>query len=204
MGTLNTYNICFIGKTGYGKSSLINGLFGTHFATDPFYSCTKELYTVTTLKDVPEGYNAVTAFDTPGIGEFADNDVYQDFYNHAVSMANVIVLVVTFSRTDAPEQELLISVKKYLDDMRNTKFVVALNHIDSDKVAMNPTYEAWNDELNKPSEECMSLIKERIKIIHEKFDELFMPSIVVPVCALREYGISELKQTILTLKDKQR
>jgi small GTP-binding protein len=199
MNPLKTFNVCFFGKTGYGKSSLINGLFGTQFSTAPFHSCTKELYTVTTMADAPKGYEAVTVYDTPGIGEFPDNDVYQRYYDHAISVADVVVLVVTFARTDAPEQEMLIDLKKHLDETRNTRFVIALNHIDSSKVAMDSSYEPWDEENNRPSDECMAIVEERVRIIHEKFDELFMPSVVVPVCAMRGYGIDDLKRTILTL-----
>ena len=31
MATINSYNICFLGRTGNGKSSLINEIWGTHF-----------------------------------------------------------------------------------------------------------------------------------------------------------------------------
>ena len=47
MATINSYNVCFLGRTGNGKSSLINEIWGTHFPTDPLLSCTKEMQTVT-------------------------------------------------------------------------------------------------------------------------------------------------------------
>lgn len=200
MRVLKSYKICFLGKTGYGKSSLINCLFRTNFSTDPFYSCTKELYSVTTLKDAPQGFDAITVYDTPGIGEFADNEPYQKYYDYAFSNADVIVLVSTFSRTDAPEQELLMDLKKIITTSKEMKFVIALNYIDSSKVALSTDYEAWNHDKNIPSEECALLINERIQILHEKFDSIFMPSSIVPVCAMRNYGIQELKKTILTVK----
>lgn len=197
MTSIKTLNICFLGKTGYGKSSIINGLFGTSFSTDPFYSCTKELYSVTTIDGAPDGFDAITIYDTPGIGEFPDNDHYQKYYNIAASTADVIVLVTTLSRNDAPEQELLRDIRKKLDLNRNLRFVIALNHIDSPKVALTQNYCPWLIESNIPSQECLSYIKERTENIHEKFDYLFMKSIIVPVCAMYNYGLDELKTTIL-------
>lgn len=200
MKLLNSYNVCLLGKTGYGKSSLINEMFGTNFSTDPFHSCTKELHSVSMLGKGPEGYDSITIYDTPGIGEFPDDDVYQAYYDHAVSIADVIVLVVTFAKTDAPEQELLLNLKQHLDTNKSTKFIVALNHIDSLIVAMDSDYIPWDEENNIPTTECQSIISERINIIHQKYDALFMPSEVVPVCALRKYGIDNLKNTILAIK----
>ena len=198
MRLLNSYNICFIGKTGYGKSSLINALFGTHFSTDPFHSCTKELYSVSILDRAPKGYDCVTVYDTPGIGDFPDNDVYQAYYDHAVSIADVIVLVVTFAKTDAPEQELLQDIKQHVSNDKKVKFIIALNHIDSTIVAMDPNYIPWDEDKNEPTLDCNAIINERKEIIHQKFDDIFMKSEVVPVCALREYGIEELRNQIIT------
>lgn len=200
MKLLKSYNVCFLGKTGYGKSSIINALFGTNFSTDPFYSCTKELYSVSILGKAPQGYDCITIYDTPGIGEFPDDDVYQAYYDHVVSIADVIVLVVTFAKTDAPEQELLLNLKQHLDVNKSTKFVVALNHIDSLIVAMDSDYIPWDEENNVPTLQCQSIIKERINIIHQKYDELFMPSEVVPICALRGYGIDDFRNTVLSIK----
>ena len=73
MKDIKTYNICFLGQTGFGKSSLINELFGTAFNTDPLVSCTKELYSVSKLIETSEGERLVTVYDTPGIGEISTN-----------------------------------------------------------------------------------------------------------------------------------
>ena len=88
MKTIDSYNVCFLGRTGNGKSSLINALWGTKFSTDPLVSCTKEMYTVTVLEENLNGNEGVTVIDTPGIGEFSTDSKYERFYEHAVSVAD--------------------------------------------------------------------------------------------------------------------
>lgn len=194
MATLDTYNICFLGRTGNGKSSLINAITGSTFPTDPTKPCTKDMYSVTILDD---GNDAYTIYDTPGIGEFETNDPYFKFYEHAVSIADCIVLVTTFDRTDAPAMRLLMSLKEFIKDRTATKFVIAFNHIDSKIVAQSKDYQPWDSDNNKPSLECEKKIQIRIKDITDNFKDLFLPFTVVPVCALRKFGIKEIKSIIL-------
>lgn len=198
MQHLRTYNVCFVGRTGNGKSSLINNLWGTKFPTDPLVSCTKELYSVTVMSSLKEGYEAITTFDTPGIGEFSDDSEYEGYYQHAIGMADCIVLVTTFDRTDAPVQRFLRRIKNYTDPSKSIKLVIALNHIDS-KVIMDKeaTYQPWDESTNQPSDICRKNIETRINIIHQKFDGLLTSFEVVPVCSMRKYGLENLMNKIL-------
>lgn len=196
---VKTHNICFLGQTGYGKSSLINQLFGTKFSTDPLVSCTKELYSVSVLHKQEDVTALITVYDTPGIGEFSTNSIYQMYYNYAVSQADHIVLVLTLDRTDSTSQDLLESIVPYLKNS-DVKFTVALNRVDSGGVGeKNEKYNAWNDAENAPSIECWQRINERLETIRVNYEnELdFLPFEIIPVCALRRYGIDELKNRIL-------
>lgn len=198
MATINSYNVCFLGRTGNGKSSLINEIWGTHFPTDSLLSCTKEMQTVTKMEDVVPGYEAVSIYDTPGIGEFSSSSRYEKYYEHAVTAADCIVLVTTFDRTDAPAQRLLLRMKEFVNVNKSVKFIIALNHIDSRIVAdKDNIYEPWDAENNAPSAKCMENIETRIKLIHKRYDNRFLPFEVVPVCALRKYGIEALKNAII-------
>ena len=200
MGCIKSYNICFIGRTGNGKTSLINGLWGTKFSTDPLVSCTKELYSVTVMTDVLKGYEAVAIYDTPGIGEFSTDSKYERYYQHAVAVSDCIVLVTTFDRTDAPVQRFLKRLKEYVDPNKNVRFIAALNHIDSKIITdSDGTYEPWDNIKNEPSEKCKKNIVERTEIVHQKFDGKFLPFEVIPVCAIRNYGLDELKNKILNV-----
>lgn len=198
MATINSYNVCFLGRTGNGKSSLINEIWDTNFLTDPLLSCTKQMQIVTKMDDVVPGYEAVSIYDTPGIGEFSSSSRYEKYYEHAVTSADCIVLVTTLDRTDAPAQRLLLRMKEFVNANKNVKFIIALNHIDSRIVAdKDNTYEPWDIENNAPSAKCMENIETRIKLIHERYDNKFLPFEVVPVCALRKYGIEALKNAII-------
>lgn len=197
MKTIKSYNVCFLGRTGNGKSSLINESWGTHLPTDPLLSCTKELWAVTKMDENLENIEAITICDTPGIGEFSSSSMYERYYEHAVSIADCIVLVTTLDRTDAPAQRLLLRMKQNINKEKPVRFVIALNHIDSKIVAgKEHSYEPWDMDNNTPSRKCNENIKERISLIHERFDGKFLPFEVVPVCAMRTYGIESLKAEI--------
>lgn len=199
MKRLKNYNVCFIGRTGNGKTSLINAMFGTKFSTDPLVSCTKEMYSVTVLDSHPKRKESTTIIDTPGIGEFSSNSHYQRYYEHAVGIADCIVLVTTFDRTDAPAQRLLMSLRPFLNTKKTPRFVIALNHIDSRIIAGDDnSYVPWDENGNCPTARCQENIQTRINIIHERFDDLFLPFDIVPVCAMRNYMVEELKDKIIS------
>ena len=144
-----------------------------------------------------DGRECLTVYDTPGIGEFPDDEPYQRYYEHVVSISDCIVLVVTFAKTDAPEQELLIKLKPFINTNICQKFIIAMNHIDSTIVAMSSDYEPWDIVKNEPSFECKQLIEERKTIIRQKYEGLFLPFVVAPVCAMRNFGMENLKKEIL-------
>lgn len=194
---IKPYTVCFLGKTGNGKSSLINALFNLALPIDPLVSCTKELHAITKLTDSILDYNAITILDTPGIGEFSSNSVYQDYYHYAVSIADCVVLVLTMDRADASSQRLVQDVIPFINKNKHVRFVVAVNHIDSKTIGANRSYEPWDMINNIPSEECSIRIEERINIIRQKFSDMFVePFEVVPVCAIRNYGTENLKKII--------
>lgn len=197
MNSLKSYNVCFIGRTGNGKTTLINKIFETSFSTDPLVSCTKALFSMTQLLPEHEAYDAITVYDTPGIGEYSSHSRYWKYYEEAISKADCVVLVTTFDRTDAPVQRFLRALKPFLNPAKSVKFVVALNHIDSKIITdSEDKYAPWDLETNLPTEECLGNIEERINIIKEKFNDKFLPFEVIPVCAARDYNVDMLKNNI--------
>lgn len=194
---LHPYNICFLGRTGNGKSSLINSLYNTSLRTDPLVSCTKTLSITTLLSDKVKGFDSISAYDTPGIGEFSSIVPYQKYYEYAVAHSHCVVLVTTLDRTDAPAQRLLISLKQHLDLRKLPKFIIAINHIDSRVTIDSKDTIVWDDNLNEPTEYRKMQIEQRIAMIQEKFEGKFLPFRVVPVCAMNGYGIDDLNKMII-------
>lgn len=197
MPILNTYNICFLGRTGNGKSSLINALFGTSLLTDPLVPCTKTLSATTKLSDEIAGFDAITAYDTPGIGEFSSIVPYQRYYEYAVNNSHCIVLVTTLDRNDASAQRLLMFLKDFINEDYHPKFVIALNHIDSRAAIEAKEVEVWNEMTNEPTEYRQNQIVQRIDMLNQKFADKFLPFETIPVCAIREYGLDRLKASII-------
>lgn len=195
MEPLKSYNVCFLGRTGVGKTTLMNELYNVHFPTDPLVACTKNLYTVTKMGECPDGYECITIYDTPGIGEFSTNDQYQRFYEKAVNSSDCIILVLTLDRTDAPYQRLLLTLKKFMKS--NVKFIVAINHIDSKSTTSGQEYISWNDNENIPTDACLKYIEERKQEISKRFNEIISITSIVPVCGYRKFGMENLKLNIL-------
>lgn len=195
MKTLKSYNVCFLGRTGAGKTTLMNELYGVHFPTDPLIPCTKELYTVTKMGECPDGFECITIYDTPGIGEFSTNEHYLQFYRVAAKTADCVILVLTLDRVDASSQRLLLTLKNFFKP--SVKFIVAINHIDSKSTTSGLSYNSWDDNDNTPSDACLSFIEERKKIVKERFGQIVSIYDIVPVCGLRKYGLSSLKQKII-------
>lgn len=194
---LNTYNICFLGRTGNGKSSLINNLFDASLTTDPLIPCTKILSATTKLSDEVSGFDAITAYDTPGIGEFSSIVPYQRYYEYAVHNSHCIVLVTTLDRNDASAQRLLLFLKDFINKGLHPRFVIALNHIDSRVTVETKEIEVWDEATNSPTEYRQNQIDQRIVMLEQKFADKFLPFEIIPVCAIRKYGLENLKNSIL-------
>lgn len=195
MKTIKSYNVCFLGRTGNGKSSLINAMFGTDFSTNPLVSCTKEMYSVT-LMDGVAGKEAITVYDTPGIGEFSNNERYYRFYEHSVSISDCVVIVMTMDRTYGPLQRLLISLEEILGSA-DRRYVVAINHIDSNTVGAK-NIPLWDEMNNCPTQICLDNIAIKISDI-KKYLTDYIPSKfeIIPVCAKRKYNLDKLYNAII-------
>jgi uncharacterized protein len=183
--------IVFIGKTGVGKSSSINAVFGLSFLTDPAVACTKKPQ-FSKLKDISGREYGVV--DLPGIGESITADKrYSKFYKTWICRANVLVWI-TQADTRAYKQDELLLVKNKKFFRKNLKVIVGLNKIDY--LEANFTEDAVNLNVNS------SLI-EKVQDVHFIFRNVLSDSVnlqqhdIIPYSAAQNLGIERLKQRIL-------
>lgn len=185
----------FFGKTGAGKTSLLNRLFNLSWATDDAVSCTKELtfQTYAPLELSPAQRTPLRIADSPGIGEseLADND-YFPFYVKILSEAQQIIWVFQAdTRVYKPDQ---VAIKKFYPYIReNTDFVIALNQVDN----IHPL--DWNSENNTPSESQQLYIEEKKVDVIDHFEKVLPCPInaIVPCSARYGYGIDILISLII-------
>lgn len=176
--------VSFFGKTGSGKSSLINSVFSTKFNTDNAIACTKELQFFEN--------DEIIAVDTPGIGEelIADED-YFPMYKNVLNNANLILWVFQADTRVYKTDQLALLKFKY-EFSQTSKFGILLNQVDligrSD----------WNKKSNSPSRHQEELIKEKISDVRQKFQKVvdFDHNYIIPVSAIYNYQTLTIKSFI--------
>lgn len=197
---MKTYNVVFMGKSGTGKTSTINNIFGLSWPTNAVEECTKLLFAAWIkddifLKDIPS-YDSVMVIDTPGISAALENDKhYMSFYEYALSIADCLVWVSQGNtRSDRADQEMLLRVKDIIKP--ELKIVVCVNHIDK----IGAEYKKnWPVNVEAPNEVMNGLIAERCEDLRRKFSEIgynLSSEDFVPCSGIRKYGYVNLLKKI--------
>ena len=128
--------VIFMGKSGVGKTSLINKIFGLEWKTDPVVECTKTLHgawIINDKKQFGETNEHILVVDTPGISASEENDIYyKQAYEIAAQDTNCIVWVVQGNtRADLQDQEMIEEfIMPLMKKKPKIKFVVCINRVD--------------------------------------------------------------------------
>lgn len=192
---LPTRTTVFFGKTGAGKTSLLNCLFKLNWATDDSVSCTTELNfkTYAPFELSSEQKIPLRVVDSPGIAESELTDEsYFPQYTKILSEAQQIIWVFQAdTRVYKPDQ---LAIKKFYPHIReNTDFIIALNQVDN----IYPLN--WNLEDNTPSDsQYLHIIEKKADVI-KHFEKALPCPIrdVVPCSARYGYGNDSLISLIL-------
>ena len=94
-------NVLFLGKTGHGKSSLLNAISGgNHFATSDVEACTRDAASAEYVWPGQEVHH-LSLVDMPGVGESLKRDEeYRVMYRDHCLKAGAVVWVLSADRRD--------------------------------------------------------------------------------------------------------
>lgn len=197
-------NILMAGKTGVGKTSLVNAIIGKEvgLVAKDGEPCTR----------INSGYlpwetdsGNICFTDVPGFGEAnaptIDGLSYEENVRRLGREANVLLLVINCSDKALEKEEEFLRNWKKDPELSKVPVIVAINKID----AMKPIREWDPKKLNilHPSTEKERQIKSFVDYVSglPAFNEYAYAGRIFPVCAGEEwgkdtYGIQDLKEAI--------
>lgn len=190
-----------IGVSGVGKSSLINRLFRTDFATSATVACTKEFTSAHVELAANQGPLSgvrvpLRIVDAPGLGESRETDPgYLDQYRKNLPDCDAIVWVsAARNRAAALEQEYLAELSAFRDRM-----VFVLGQAD----LVDPL--DWNERLNLPSEQQEANILEICQDRARKFSAATgAPVEFTPLSVKRSYNLQLVFTAMLSRSRRER
>lgn len=179
--------IGILGKTGVGKSSLCNALFGKDVApVSDIESCTRKPQEIS----VRLGSGNITLVDLPGIGESRERDKeYKDLYSkHLPEFDLVLWVLKADDKAFSSDEEFYHNiVKPHLE--QGKPFIIVLNQVDK----VEP-FREWDITNRVPGHQQQKNIDAKSKVVAERFGIDITG--VIPVCANENYNLITLVETI--------
>lgn len=176
------------GKTGAGKSSLCNAVFGKDVCEiSDIAGCTRKPQEV--ILDI--GGKGIKLLDVPGVGESNERDKeYAELYRSILPELDLVLWVIkgddrAFSSDETFYKSL---VRPYIDKGR--PFIIALNQVDK----IEP-FREWDESAQKPGAKQAENIEQKRIGVAKIFDLPY--SCVIPVSANEKYGLVQLVEKII-------
>lgn len=182
-----------MGKTGAGKSSLINAIFkGNVCPVSDVEACTRETKEI----KIEFGHRSLRLIDIPGVGENANRDnEYEALYKRLLSKMDLILWVIKGDdRAFSADEHFYQQVLKPAGGDKKTLFV--LNQIDK----IEP-FREWDIAHNQPSPNQQINIRKKEAYLIERFG--FTEHPIISVSANEKYNISKLVEEMIRALPKE-
>ena len=186
--TSEDVQIVVMGKTGYGKSTLLNRLVGEDvFRTSDTQACTRRMESA----DFPLLFGRNQYFslaDLPGIGEHPQRDrEYIDLYRRTLRQASLVVYVLRADQRDFSKDEWAFS-ELFPTDVQRSKVVVALNAVDKiEPLCRSLPFQLFPEQVRNLVRKIRT-VSSTLKIEEHQ---------IVPVSAEEGYGIKDLVESMM-------
>lgn len=171
------------GKTGVGKSSLCNALFGTDICPiSDVEACTRDTQEVL----LNMGDKGIKLIDVPGVGESTIRDEeYGKLYSKLLPELDLVLwLIKSDDRALASDENFYKNVvRPHIDEGKPFFFV--LNQVDK----IEP-FREWDEDKHEPGPKQFQNIHRKIDDIAKFFD--IAPSKVIPISANEKYNLTKL------------
>lgn len=183
------------GKTGVGKSSLCNALFGEDICPiSDVEACTRNTKEVL----LNMGGNGIKLIDVPGVGENEERDKeYAKLYAQLLPELDLVLwLVKADDRAMASDENFYKNiVKPHLD--QGKPFFMVINQVDK----IEP-FREWNEEEHEPGPKQFLNIDRKIAAIADQFG--LAKSKLIPVSANEKYNLTILVDEIVYALPKEK
>lgn len=180
------------GKTGVGKSSLCNALFGSELSeVSDVAACTREPKDFI-LKLATEDNKGLILVDCPGLGETPERDEeYKKLYKELTPGFDLILWVLDSSER-AYGADISAYRELFADEKDAEKILFILNKVDDFKPK-----DEWNKLSNTPGEEQLARISKKELHVIEQF--AIDPSRICSISVEKKYGLSLLIELIISI-----
>lgn len=188
-----TPTVGIFGKTGVGKSSLCNALFGKETAkVSDVEACTRQPQEI--FIKISESGSGIRLIDLPGVGESKVRDEeYKKLYEDWIPRLDLVLWIIRADdRTFSVDEFFYDNVVKSAISKSKIPFLVVVNQVDK----INPIRD-WDEKNKRPGFSQQKVIGERTQWAASKFN--ISNEHIVAASAEEKYNLGGIVEAIIDI-----